>query len=230
MNGRTEMKCEEFELFGLESRRDHSLNDDCRQRAAQHARACAKCSALSASWQAAQTELVALGESTQGLEAPSRIEIRVLQQFRLKHQARQERRTLKVATWMLAAAAALVCTVSVWDWHKWRQGSSGNVTTSDTATADGNTGQGSATSDSARLASNESSDLLIAGNEGGDFTQLPGALSQELEDGAIVRVGMQRASLAAFGLPVNEERAGDWIQVDLLVAGDGSAQAVRLPE
>jgi hypothetical protein len=45
-----------------------------------------------------------------------------------------------------------------------------------------------------------------------------------------VRVGMERASLAAFGLPVNEDEASDWIQVDVLVASDGSAQAVRLPE
>jgi hypothetical protein len=51
-----------------------------------------------------------------------------------------------------------------------------------------------------------------------------------MEDGAIVRVGMERASLAAFGLPVNEDDASDWIQVDLLVGSDGSAQAVRLPE
>ena len=53
---------------------------------------------------------------------------------------------------------------------------------------------------------------------------------QEMEDGAIVRVGMERASLSVFGLPVNEDEASDWIQVDLLVGSDGSAQAVRLPE
>jgi hypothetical protein len=29
---------------------------------------------------------------------------------------------------------------------------------------------------------------------------------------------------------VNEDEASDWIQVDLLVGSDGSAQAVRLPE
>jgi hypothetical protein len=33
-----------------------------------------------------------------------------------------------------------------------------------------------------------------------------------------------------LGLPVNEEHADDWIQVDLLVASDGSPQAVRFPE
>jgi hypothetical protein len=29
---------------------------------------------------------------------------------------------------------------------------------------------------------------------------------------------------------VNEEHAGDWIQVDLLVGDDGLPQAVRLPQ
>jgi hypothetical protein len=75
----------------------------------------------------------------------------------------------------------------------------------------------------------------MAGNDsngvgGNDFTLLPGAFSQEVEEGAIVRVGMPRSALAAFGLPVNEERADDWIQVDVLLGRDGSAQAVRLPQ
>jgi len=41
---------------------------------------------------------------------------------------------------------------------------------------------------------------------------------------------MQRGSLGALGLPVNEESAGEWIQVDLLVGNDGLPQAVRLAE
>jgi hypothetical protein len=41
---------------------------------------------------------------------------------------------------------------------------------------------------------------------------------------------MQRAALQALGLTVNEEQAGDWIQVDLLVGDDGLPQAVRLPQ
>jgi hypothetical protein len=41
---------------------------------------------------------------------------------------------------------------------------------------------------------------------------------------------MQRGALSALGLPVNEDRVGDWIQVDLLVGQDGLPKAVRLPE
>jgi hypothetical protein len=62
----------------------------------------------------------------------------------------------------------------------------------------------------------------------GKFTLLPGSLPTETEETAIVRVRMQRGALGTLGLPVNEERAGEWIQVDLLVSNDGLPQAVRL--
>jgi translation elongation factor EF-4 len=71
---------------------------------------------------------------------------------------------------------------------------------------------------------------LVADNEAGEFTLLPGSLPQEVDDSAIVRVGMQRGALGALGLPVNEERVSDWIQVDLLVGQDGLPKAVRLQE
>jgi hypothetical protein len=70
----------------------------------------------------------------------------------------------------------------------------------------------------------------VADNELRNFTLLPGALPAEADDAAIVRVRMQRGALGALGLPVNEERAGEWIQVDLLVGDDGLPQAVRLPQ
>jgi hypothetical protein len=228
------MNCEEFEILGLNSRRDDSISDDCRERALQHARVCGRCAALGASWTAAQVELAALAQSNRVLRAPARVEARVLQQFRLKHEPSQERRFLQLATWALAAAAVIVCAFGVWDWHKWRQGSlGGNVVAH--APADRHTVSNAAAGSSANNVSSmtDDSEILIAGNEGNggnDFTQLPGSSFQEMEDGTIVRVGMERASLAAFGLPVNEDEASDWIQVDLLVGSDGSAQAVRLPE
>jgi anti-sigma factor RsiW len=231
--GRLDMNCEEFEIVGLDSQRDGSMSDDSRQRAMQHARVCGRCAALGASWAAAQAELAALAESSRMLRVPARVEARVLQQFRLRHQPRQERRFVQLSTWGLAAAALIVCTFGVWDWHKWRQGSlGGNITASPVAALD-------AVSDHPRRSSTtnapitDDSEFLMAGNEsngGNDFTQLPGSSLQDVEDGAIVRVRMERASLAAFGLPVNEDEASDWIQVDVLVGIDGSAQAVRLRE
>ena len=70
--------------------------------------------------------------------------------------------------------------------------------------------------------------VVAKDEDGGKFTLLPGSLPSETEEAAIVRVRMQRGALGALGFPVNEERAGEWIQVDLLVGNDGLPQAVRL--
>jgi hypothetical protein len=233
MNDRSHMNCEEFEIVGLGFEREGSLNEEGRQCASQHARMCVKCAALKSSWSAAQMELAALGAASRDLTVPSRVETRVLQQFRLKHQSRRDRRTIKAAMWALAATAVIVFTLGVWNLHQWQRRSMAKTLLQGSP-------QGALSAPSLLSASDvnnsapDSSETLSAssltGSDAGEFTQLPGATFYGSEDGAVVRVGMQRASLAAFGLPVNEERAGDWIQVDVLVAGDGSPQAVRLPE
>ncbi len=227
------MNCEEFEILGLDSRRDSSINGEGRERALQHARLCCRCAALGASWAAAQAELSGLAESSRTLRVPARVEARVLQQFRLKHQPRQERKFLQLATWALAAAAVIVCAFGVWDWHKWREGAPVGNGAARIAGRKAVSSYLTGSSEANAKSVTDESEILMAGNEGNggnDFTQLPGSSLQEMEDGAIVRVGMERASLAAFGLPVDEEAASDWIQVDVLVGSDGSAQAVRLPE
>ena len=58
-------------------------------------------------------------------------------------------------------------------------------------------------------------------DDSGEFTPLPGTTLDETDEAAVLRVRMQRGALGALGLPVNEERAGEWIQVDLLVGNDG---------
>lgn len=235
MNDRSPMNCEEFEIVGLDFEREGSLNEEGRQSASQHALVCAKCAALQSSWSAAQMELSALGAYTRELAVPRRVETRVLQQFRLKHQSRRDRRTIKIAMWTLAAAAVIVFTFGVWNLHQWHLRSlartvpqnslSGTDAAKPSVPAVGAETVAAIDSPSETLSASN-----LAGDGAGEFTQLPGATFYGSEDGAVVRLGMQRASLAAFGLPVNEERAGDWIQVDVLVGGDGSPQALRLPQ
>lgn len=222
-------KCDEFEVLGLDSQSDPSLSEDRRRQVMDHALVCEKCAALRDRWKAAKLELSSLGDYTAALNAPLRVEARLLQQFRLKYQFRKERKSVKFAAWALAAAALLLCAVSWWNWQQSRHGTPANIANSHgspTATASGSASVASGNV----TAADDASEILVADNDAGDFTQLPGSSAQETEDAAIVRVGMQRGSLAALGLPVNEERAGDWIQVDLLVASDGSPQAVRLPQ
>ena len=49
----------------------------------------------------------------------------------------------------------------------------------------------------------------------------------EQESGQIVRVSLPRTTLLAFGLPMNDERALDPLQAEILVGEDGAARAIR---
>ena len=233
------MTCEEFEAMGLDAERDASLSAADRAAANEHAGSCSRCAALQDSWQAAGVELRAFAEDTAMAQTPARVEMRLRQEFRTRHVTLKVRRTAVVAAWALAAAAVLVGAVS---WINWRKGNSSEAvnqlksTPSVTNSAGSNANsvpnpaaplQGAA---AVQQPDSSESETLMADNELNDFTMFPGTLPADTADAAILRVRMQRGSLGALGLPVNEERAGEWIQVDLLVGNDGLPQAVRLPQ
>jgi hypothetical protein len=160
-----------------------------------------------------------LAEATATLDAPARVEMRLRQQFRTQYHAPKVRRTAVVAAWGLAAAAVLVGAMS---WVKWSSNQQNKVAVKpDSPASNQVSSDQNATGDS---------QTLMADNELGDFTLLPGVLPAETDGSAILNVRMQRGALGALGLPVNEDRAGEWIQVDLLVGNDGLPQAVRLLE
>jgi hypothetical protein len=217
------MKCEEFEAIGLERGgiRISELDAVLRDAALEHAARCPGCAALQDSWQEARIALQALRESTRDAETPRRVEMRLRQEFGMRHRTVKARSVAIFASWVLASAAVLLAGVS---WRNWRLAQTQHLGVS----------AGSVETDAipATLPSTDAVDAptLVADNEAGDFTLLPGSLPQEVDDSAIVRVGMQRGALSALGLPVNEERVSDWIQVDLLVGQDGLPKAVRLPQ
>jgi hypothetical protein len=236
------MKCEEFEAIGLGAERDASLSDVERAAAREHASSCSRCAALQDSWQTARAELHAFAEATAAAETPARVEMRLRQEFRTQHRTLKTRRAAAIAAWALAAAALLIGALS---WRNWRlsqrENAAARLNSSQTARDfpidNGNEGanraaplQGISGAQQSNAAEEEGTETLVAENEMNGFTPLPGALPAEADDTAIVRVRMQRGGLGALGLPVNEERAGDWIQVDFLVGNDGLPQAVRLPQ
>ncbi len=233
------MTCEEFEAMGLDAERDASLSAADRAAANEHAGSCSRCAALQDSWQAAGVELRAFAEDTAMAQTPARVEMRLRQEFRTRHVTLKVRRTAVVAAWALAAAAVLVGAVS---WINWRKGNSSEAvnqlkstpSVTNSAGSDANSVpnpaaplQGAA---AVQQPDSSESETLMADNELNDFTMFPGTSPADTADAAILRVRMQRGSLGALGLPVNEERAGEWIQVDLLVGNDGLPQAVRLPQ
>lgn len=217
------MTCEEFAMAGLNL--DSSSPDDPRQLAArEHMRNCPHCAALQENWRALRADLHLLGQETSEAEAPARVEMRLRQDFRTKHKTMKTKRAAVAATWALAAAAVLLVAVS---WVHWRQQKDiaaqhplgTNITTPQL-------GQKPQTP----VVDPALGEIVVASNDSGDFTLLPGTVPSPTEDATVVRVEMQRAALGALGLTVNEEHAGDLIQVDLLLGDDGQPQAVRLPE
>ena len=233
------MKCEEFEAIGLDAERDGSLSEIGRAAARAHASVCPRCAVLQDSWQAARVELRALAKATAEAAAPARVEMRLRQEFRAQHGMLKTRRMAVIAEWALAAAVVLAGVVG---WNNWRKSQNqeaarhlGALQNSAEAPAQNrgaktngaNLGSG-ANGAQQGSAKSDSSETLVADNELDNFTPLPGGLPADADDTEIVRVRMQRGSLGVLGLPVNEERAGEWIQVDLLVGNDGLPQAVRL--
>ena len=213
------MTCSEFEEMGLDAGRDSSLTDGQRAAAAAHAASCPRCAALRDSWEATRLALRPLAQATSTLDAPARVEMRLRQHFRTQYHTPRARRTAVVAAWGLAAAAVVVGAVSWVKWHDSQQ----HIATLRPNTPASN--QGLSNQNAAG-----DSQTLVAANELSDFTLLPGVLPAETDGSAILSVRLQRGTLGALGLPVNEDRASEWIQVDLLVGNDGLPQAVRLPE
>ena len=234
------MNCEEFGALGLDAERDATLSEAQHAAAREHACRCSRCAALQDSWQAARVELRAFAEDTAMAQAPARVEMRLRQEFRTQHVTLKVRRVAVVAAWALAAAAALVGAAG---WRNWRH-SQQEETNLNSLPATNNSPKNSSVAGANHETPAEvpngvqqpgstrpaSSETLIADNEFSGFTFLPGAFASDTDDAAILRVRMQRGALSALGLPVNEERASEWIQVDLLIGDDGLPQAVRLPQ
>jgi hypothetical protein len=229
------MNCQEFEAVGLGLDRESAEPGGPaaieRAAAIEHGNTCPRCAALERSWQDAQVELRALRAATQDVGAPLRVEMRLRQEFHTRHRTLKVRAAAVVVSWALAGAAVLVGAASWWNWHVGRIG-----TTLESASRPASAAgpkpvsgvNGAAAGNGPDDSANEAT--LVAANDAEDFTLLPGSLPQETGDAAVVRVRLQRGALGALGLPVNEARAGEWIQVDLFVGQDGQPQAVRLPQ
>jgi hypothetical protein len=235
------MNCEQFETVGLDLDRESTNGVDAIERAAavDHANSCARCAALQESWRDAQVELQALRDVTADLGAPLRVEMRLRQEFFARNRALKVRRFALTSAWVLASAALVLVGMSWWNWHI----SSENIVLQGATSGKNDANVSASANPSATAATNPAAytienypnepaneATLVAANDAEDFTVLPGSMAQEIGDGSVVRVRMQRGALGDLGLPVNEERANEWIQVDLFVGQDGQPQAVRLPQ
>ena len=236
------INCEEFELRGLDLDR-LDLDPIEAEFAAEHARICTNCGALLESWREVKSDLRLLREATRTDSAPARVEMRLKQELRTRREARVPLGAVAISAWALAVAAVLIAAVSWIGWQRTRHQETStqkitvpgaptqNAERPDTIVSQAST-EGTPQADTKKRSDTAHSalarDAVAKDDDSGEFTLLPGSLPSETDETAIVRVRMQRGALGTLGLPVNEERAGEWIQVDLLVGNDGLPQAVRL--
>ncbi len=148
------------------------------------------------------------------------------QEFRAKHKTLKARRSTLIATWAFGAAAVIGAVIGWIDWRQDRNIALANRQ----AYSQQSTIHASAGVPKVAPAGPELGEVMVASNDSGEFTLLPASMPGFLGDATVVHVQMQRGALGALGLTVNEEHAGDWIQVDLLLGDDGQPQAVRLPQ
>jgi hypothetical protein len=143
--------------------------------------------------------------------------MRLKQELRTRREARIPRSTWAVAGWALAAAAVLVASISWIRTHNSVSGPSVSRNTNLTSNVSPDAG-----------ASDNNATLLAADYDTDQFTQLPGNIAGDSDEAAILQVRIQRGELSRFGLPVEQDRATEWVNVDFLVGEDGEPQAVRL--
>lgn len=185
-----------------------------------HLRECPTCAALFDNLIALKSDLRDLALATEAAQAPERVELRLRQEFRTVHRTQKMRDRAVLGGWLLAAAALVMGFVS---WITWRSHQNQMTAKSSPITPAVVPNQPTSTA-----AAPLSESTLLAENDSEVFALLPGAMPGSLEDSSVVRVQMQRGALGAFGLPVNEERASDLVEVDLLVGSDGQPQGYRL--
>ena len=210
------ISCEQFELLGLDMDRPDARPQEVAA-AAEHAASCAQCFALLESWRELKQDLRLLHENSRFESAPARVEMRLKQELRTRREARVPRSAVTVVTWTLAATAVLVAGLG---WNHWRGGASTHKGTNQAAPASNNSQSATTGTDRAML--------LAADSDSGAFTRLPASMPSAYENQEILRVRMQRGALGRFGLPVAQDRAAEWVQVDFLIGEDGVPQAVRL--
>jgi predicted anti-sigma-YlaC factor YlaD len=209
------MNCEEFANLApdLDAPASHPDTSAARE----HLRSCPACAAFYESSRRLSAELRDLGLATSEAGTASRVEMRLRQEFRTRHKTEKNHGRAVVAGWLLAAATLLLVAGSLFFWRRPGQtvafhpsGQFQLVPTADSGPELGGT--------------------LIAENDGDEFALIPGALPGLQDETSVVRVQMQRGSLSALGLTVNEEHASDVVEVDLLLGADGQPQAYRLPQ
>ena len=237
------MNCAEFESLLPDFNRPETRGTPEYDHALAHARRCDSCSPLLAEAESLEGGLRALAADDFRRQAPARMEANLLREFRTKHAAVGRPRIYRrIAAMGIAAAVLLALGLSLRNRVVQTPGSKVVAQVSPVAVpVERNNpdkpmaaeGPRPSTAKSVRKGRRPIPSALPnepdRSNDAADFIALPFADDpRTLEDGAVVRVEMPRAALASFGFPVMPAPGNGRVRADLLVAPDGTPQAIRL--
>jgi len=150
-------------------------------------------------------------------EAPAHVEERLLGEFRKRSRARVRHRWLAVTAGAIAAGIALFI---------WMRPAPAKLSPAAAALSASKPAPqpAPAQTKTAALPSDQAQGSEVAMN----FYRLPDAdILPPLDSATIVRVRLPISSLRLMGVPVNEDRADESVQADVLLGQDGLARGVR---
>jgi hypothetical protein len=233
------MNCTEFESVVVNIARGELMDAAARREGLAHATGCERCGRRLSNEQALSSLLAVAAAQDAGGNAPATVEQALLSAFREREfTVRQERRSWWLGATVAAAAAVLVLTFFVMP-RKPREPQIVQVPTlaptpateptTVTAPVYRETRKPAARALRAALRKPATPKTQSAEENREVVTEfIPVIYDPEpVEHGRMVRVRLPRSALAAFGLPINEQRAEEMIQADVLLGEDGLARAVR---
>ncbi|HVB87556.1 MAG TPA: hypothetical protein VNK23_12925 [Candidatus Dormibacteraeota bacterium] len=244
------MDCSQFRELLADLDRPGVLAAELRDQALVHAELCGDCGQLLTESESLDADLRRLIVKDGYSRAAMRVEANVLKAFRDK-KAAEQRQSMGWFAAAIGVAAVVLLSLGFWLYRglpRSRGPAFVHVThvsppspVPPKAAADSDREpqvavQGAGSSDVVRGESSKSagklaadSSTLVASDDSAAFIPLPDAgYPATLDDGAVVRVEMPRADLAAFGLPVEAMEGDGTVRADLIVSADGTPQAIRL--
>jgi hypothetical protein len=221
------MNCSQFQDVVHDVARNAALDGPARRNALAHADSCASCDELLANAQSLTGALRSLAASKATAEAPQNVEQALLREFRKQHvPARQPLRWLRwSAVGVVSVAAAAILSVTIVKHAGLFHGTTGVPTeASNSANRLGANNDDSALNEMTTV---DPADLDP--NFAQNYVPLPIALdAPPAEDEAVVRVSVTPATLASYGLRINESSSSGSVLADFVVGEDGIPRAVRL--
>ena len=218
------MNCLQFRQLVQDLARNEGLDVTTLNAALEHADSCSACDSLLEEAEALTADLHALAALDSSRQASARVEAAVQSAF-----AQHKSSALRAASVRLAAIAALtsIAALALFAVFLMRRPKPAPVPSANSRVGR----EEAALSVSGSLPGDFPSDALAPFEEGsaaGSFVPLTETFDRtSLEGSAVVRVVVSRDSLQNFGLAAGRRTEGQ-VLADMVVAGDGTPQAIRL--